>query len=132
MVHAYNPSTQDGQKLKAILRYTATSSQPGLHDSMSQQNNTTKTLRKKTGRDRGISLKKKLMLDMLYSIRQLYHTWAYMKTLMKIKQRQKKGGGGKDTSTSMIITALFTTCYSISLSVHRQSTRQNGIYTQKV
>lgn len=94
-MHAYNPSTQDGQKLKAILRYTATSSQPGLHDSMSQQNNTTKTLRKKTGRDRGISLKKKLMLDMLYSIRQLYHTWAYMKTLMKIKQRQKKGGGGQ-------------------------------------
>lgn len=132
MVHAYNPSTQDGQKLKAILRYTATSSQPGLHDSMSQQNNTTKTLRKKTGRDRGISLKKKTnaRYAILYKAA-LSHLGIYEDS-NENKAKTKKGGGGKDTSTSMIITALFTTCYSISLSVHRQSTRQNGIYTQKV
>lgn len=93
MVHAYNPSTQDGQKLKAILRYTATSSQPGLHDSMSQQNNTTKTLRKKTGRDRGISLKKKTnaRYAILYKAA-LSHLGIYEDS-NENKAKTKKGGG---------------------------------------
>lgn len=96
MVHAYNPSTQDGQKLKAILRYTATSSQPGLHDSMSQQNNTTKTLRKKNRKRQRDFFKKKTnaRYAILYKAA-LSHLGIYEDSNENKAKTKKRGGGAK-------------------------------------
>jgi len=58
VVHPIISALRMTKKFKVILRYTATSSQPGLHDSMSQQNKNQKSWgEKKRETDKGVSLK---------------------------------------------------------------------------